>query len=284
TAIGSRTEYTTGYLADTFSRGRLTLNLGLRFDHQTGRNLPTSVSAHSLIPNELPGLDYAGGGEGIHWNDLAPRAGLTYAFDDQRKTVLRASFARYAGQLSLVDAGWDNPLGTTFLEYQWNDANHDGQFQMSERGARNYHSNKDNEIVVGLERELAPNLAVSAAYTWRRSTDLTASQLLSGYYWYSWIGVNRADYHQGAPVTLKGFTAIPWMLDDNGVNNATGGLLLTNRPDYHRTFNGLEFSLVKRLSNKWMARAAFSYNDWKEYLGPHAIQDPTPSALDPQID
>src|SRR5439155_1213816 len=80
------------------------------------------------------------------------------------------------------------------------------------------------------------------------------------------------------------FTAIPWLLDDTGVANATGGLLLTNRPDYHRNFNGLELSLAKRLSNKWMARAAFSYNDWKEYFGPGAIQDPTKTAPDPQID
>ena len=168
TATGTRTQYTTAYLADTFSRGRLTLNLGVRYDHQTGVNLPTSVSAHPLIPDDLPGLDYPGGGAGVKWNDLSPRAGLTYAVDDHRKTVLRASFARYAGQLSLVDAGWDNPLGTTFLEYEWNDANHDGQFQASERGRRtrvfgfdpanpnavssvqqidpSYHSNKDNEI------------------------------------------------------------------------------------------------------------------------------------------
>src|SRR5438093_1569944 len=106
-----------------------------------------------------------------------------------------------------------------------------------------YHSNKDNEVVVGLERELAPNLAASAAYTWRKSTDLTATQLLSGYYWYSWIGVSRSNYHPGSPVTANGFTAIPYFLDDAGVENATGGLLLTNRPDYHRTFNGVELSL-----------------------------------------
>ncbi|PYQ25872.1 MAG: hypothetical protein DMF81_01155, partial [Acidobacteria bacterium] len=87
--------------------------------------------------------------------------------------------------------------------YEWNDANHDGQFQLGERGRRtrafgfdpgnpnavssvqqidpSYHSNKDNEVVVGLERELAPNLAASAAYTWRKSTDLTGTRLLSGY-------------------------------------------------------------------------------------------------------
>ena len=305
-ATGKRTEYATAYLADTFTRGRLSLNLGLRFDHQTGSNLQSSVSAHRLIPNDLPGLDYSGGGTGVRWNDLSPRAGLTLALDESRKTVLRASYARYAGQLSLVDGGWDNPLGTTFLEYEWLDDNHDGQFQASERGRRTrvfgfdpdnpnavastnqidpaYHSNRDHEIVAGIERELAPNLAVSAAYTWRRSTDLTASQLLSGYYWYSWIGVKPADFHRGTPVTANGFTAVPWILDPNVAAEASGGLLLTNRPNYHRTFNGLELSLVKRLSNRWMARAAFSYNDWKEHFGPGAIMDPTKIALDPQID
>ena len=306
TATGTRTEYTTAYLADTFSRGRLNLNLGLRFDHQTGTNLPTSVSAHPLIPNELPGLDYPGGGDGVDWNDLSPRIGLTYALDESRKTVVRASFARYAGQVSIVDGGWDNPLGTTYLEYEWNDVNGDGQFTMNERGRRtrvfgfdpanpnavssvqeidpDYHSNKDNEIVAGIERELAPNLAVSAAYTWRKSTDLTASQLLSGYYWYSWIGVNPAEYHRGTPVTANGFTAVPYILSDAGVASATGGLLLTNRPGYSRTFNGLEFALNKRLSNKWMARMAFSYNDWTEHFGEGSVFDPTKLALDPQID
>ncbi|PYQ25871.1 MAG: hypothetical protein DMF81_01150 [Acidobacteria bacterium] len=96
--------------------------------------------------------------------------------------------------------------------------------------------------------------------------------------------MSRSNYHPGSPVTANGFTAIPYFLDDAGVENATGGLLLTNRPDYHRTFNGVELSLTKRLSSRWMARAAFSYNDWKEYFGPGAIQDPTRTALDPQID
>ena len=34
--------------------------------------------------------------------------------------------------------------------------------------------------------------------------------------------------------------------------------------------------MIKRLSNKWMARVAFSYQDWKEYLdGPGAVENPT---------
>jgi hypothetical protein len=48
------------------------------------------------------------------------------------------------------------------------------------------------------------------------------------------------------------------------VSAGDGGRLLTNAPGYSTTFNGIELTLVKRLSNKWMARVAFSYNDWKE--------------------
>jgi hypothetical protein len=305
-ATGARTDFSTVYLSDTFTTGRLTLTAGLRYDRQTGENLATAVGAHPLIPNELPGLDYAGGGAGSEWSDLSPRVGLTYALDDARRTVLRASFARYAGQLSLPDAGWDNPLGTTFLEYEWLDANGDRDFSMNERGAfarafnfdpadpnavasvqqvdPDYHANHDTEFVAGLERELAANVAVSAAYTWRRSTDLTSAQLLSGYYWYNFVGVDSSDYRPGTPVSANGFTATPYILDPAVANEVSGGLLLTNRPNYHRQFHGLELSLVKRLSNRWMARAALSWNDWREHFGEGAIEDPTRIQLDPQID
>src|SRR6185436_10727445 len=55
-----------------------------------------------------------------------------------------------------------------------------------------------------------------------------------------------------------------------------GGRILQNRPDYHSQFQGLELTLNKRLSNRWMARVAVSLNDWREYLdGPLAVQNPT---------
>jgi hypothetical protein len=304
----ARNEYDTAYVADTFTKDRLTLNLGLRFDHQTAADTPSSVAGSTLLGSRLPGIDYKGGAADIKWNDLSPRLGLTYALDQSRKTVLRGSFARYAGQISSADANWRNPLRVSFLEYDWNDANRDGQVQAGEvdlahlRTFSNldpndpggvsdsvnvidpsFHSNRDKEAVVGLERELAPNLAVSAAYTWRKSTDFTATQLLAGYYWYSWIGVTSADYHP-APVTSNGFTATPYVLNAGVIDRVTGGALLTNRPDYNRTYNGLELSVVKRLANRWMARAAFSLNDWKDHIGAGGMVNPSRIDLDPQID
>jgi hypothetical protein len=311
TATRSTNKYHTAYLADTLTTGRFTLNLGLRFDRQTATDLPSSVEANPIIPNLLPAVDYEGGSGKVEWNDFSPRAGFTYALDASRKTVFRGSFARYAGQISSGDANWRNPLGTTLLEYDWIDRNGDNAVQANEADFANvraaagvdpndpgalgesvyeidpdYHANRDNEIVVGLDREIAANFAVSAAYTWRKSTDFTPTQLLSGYYWYSWIGVTSADYHAGAPVTQNGFTATPFILNDGVASrdNVTGGALLTNRPDFSRTFQGLELSLVKRMSNRWMGRVALSYNDWVENVGPGAMINPTHHDLDPQID
>src|SRR5205814_1051294 len=45
-----------------------------------------------------------------------------------------------------------------------------------------------------------------------------------------------------------------------------------------------ELSLVKRMANRWMGRATFSLNSWKEHVGPAAILNPTHQDLDPQID
>jgi len=300
-----KVEATSAYLSDTFTKNRLTLNLGLRFDHQYATDTPSTVEGSPFIPNSLPTLDYAGGAGQVTWNDFSPRLGFTYALDESRHTIVRASFARYAGQISSAESNWRNPLTLSYLEYNWNDANRDGVFQSGEADLSritgfagvdpanpsaadssnqidpDYHANKDNEFVAGIERQLAANLAVSAAYTWRKSTDLTATQLLSGYYWYSWIGVTSADYHAGTPITANGFTATPYILND-GVSSP--GLLLRNRPDFSRSYNGLELALVKRLSNRWMGRAAFTLNDWKEHVGPGAMINPTRHDLDPQID
>ena len=51
---------------------------------------------------------------------------------------------------------------------------------------------------------------------------------------------------------------------DEAPDRVTGGALLTNRPDYTRTYNGLELTLNKRLADKWFGRMAFSLMNWTE--------------------
>ena len=113
-----------------------------------------------------------------------------------------------------------------------------------------------------------PNFSVGAAFTYRRTND-----------WPSWnprIGLTSADYRVIATPNSRGFTATVYAPNQAKVDANGGGRILTNRPDYHSNYRGIEFNLIKRLANRWMARVAFSTNDWEDHFdGPAGVQNPT---------
>jgi hypothetical protein len=284
-----------GYLGDTFTKGRVTANLGVRYDRQHAFNEPSSAKANPAFPNLLPDLAYDGSGPTITWKDFSPRASVDIALDESHKTILRASYARYAGQLFPNDVTVANPVGGyyTFLAYKWVDRNGDHLAQKDEvlvndgilyynnvdpahptaltstnRIDPNYHASKDNEVVIGIDRELGGNFGVGAAYTWRKVTDVSS--------WFPRIGMTSANYTLNDTQSAGGFTAQGFAPDPALVAQYSSGRILTNRPDYSTGYNGLELTLVKRMSNKWFARAAFSLMDWHENIeGPGAVQNPT---------
>ncbi len=285
-----------GYFGDTFTKGRMTLSAGLRYDRQHAYNEASTATANPTFPELLPQLVYDGSGPTITWKDVSPRVSVSVGLDQAKKTVLRASYARYAGQLFPNDVTVANPVGgySTFLAYRWIDKNHDhlaskDEILLSEgvlyynnvdpahpaatispnKIDPNYHASKDNEVIVGIDRELGGNLAVGAAYTWRKVTDVSS--------YFPRIGMTSADYTPNAPVTENGYTGQTFSPNPAKVAAANSGQILTNRPDYSTGYSGLELTLNKRMSNKWFARAAFSLMDWHENIGPGAIQNPTRS-------
>jgi len=283
------------FVGDTFSKGRLTVNAGVRWDRQTATNQPSVAPANTAFPDLLPSLSFNGDSPVIKWNDFSPRVGATVAMDEQRKTVARVSYANYAGQLNPFEVTSASPVGSyyTYIAYKWVDLNHDGFAQKNEiltnlgpqysnaidpahptsvtspnTIASNYHANRDHEVILGVDHELVPNLAVGAAYTYRRTNG-----------WPTWdprIGMTSANYALIAQPSNGSFSAKiyapdPALIDANG-----GGRILENRPDYHSNYQGFELTLNKRLSNRWMGRVAFSVNNWNEHFdGPGAVQNPT---------
>jgi hypothetical protein len=296
----------------------MTFNLGLRFDSQKAKNLPSDAPANPSFPNVVPGLSFGGDSDYlISWNSISPRAGFSFALDEGRKTVLRASYARYYDQLSYGNVADENPSQYGYLAYGWNDINNDKFVQPGEvlfndfhynvnidpdnpaavgstvnKVDRNYKPKHDDEVVFGLDRELAPNLAVGAAVSWRRSSDWDYRPRLGG----ACTGeptvdtcriIQPSEYTQNAPVTANGFTAFTFSPNSALVTAGGGGRIRTNRPDYTTTFTGLELTLTKRLSNRWMTRLAFSYNDWVENFGSTpvtALGSPGRTETDPLVD
>ena len=123
--IGRATQQKLGVFAsDTVTSDRLTVNVGLRYDHGQARNLAVFAPANPLFPDVLPAVSYAGDeGHPISAGSWQPRVGATYALGAKRRTLLRASYSRFA-DLFLDGVGLASPVSSIqSLYYYWTDTN-----------------------------------------------------------------------------------------------------------------------------------------------------------------
>jgi hypothetical protein len=313
---GNRTNYLDFYVGDTIQQNRTTIDLGVRFDRQWGRGLPSTTLANKAFPTVVPGFTFDGFDSPFTWNNFSPRAGITVALDQGRKTIARASFARYAGQLNTGLVGTRNPSSTAgSATYRWNDLNGDhfaqanevllDQFITSAGGfnpANPTSVTSANQIdpdlkapftsslVGGIERELMPNLALQVNYSYTRTNDLFGNftNTITPR-----VGVTLADYAPGLGFsgTLPNGQSysVPTFIPNSAKIAAGGnGFLTTTVPGYYTDYHGLELGVVKRLSNRWMGRAGFSFNNAREHFSDAAgIYDtngnPTRTATEPLV-
>jgi hypothetical protein len=296
-----------GYLQDTLTVGKLTAQVGVRYDYQWGTVPEGSIGCCNYSATDWPQVPLTAltlpATEPLIWKDWQPRVGLTYALGNEGKTLLKASYARFANQLG----GNSSPLGVnaagaagvTYLYYPWNDANgnhHVDPGEVDFSGGPviwyNWDPNcpncvdqsvdkldygmktpKTDEYILSAEHELMPAFVVGVAGTYRRMSDF---------------------YYSGGPPTSVGgrlnadgtrllnpsdFTCTqqgPYPVPNsdpqyvNVCNPTTAGVwgngrLYTTRPGYYQDYWGIDFSATKRYSDKWMARFNFTYADWKQH-------------------
>ncbi|HEV2846194.1 MAG TPA: TonB-dependent receptor, partial [Thermoanaerobaculia bacterium] len=188
------TEYTTAYAQDTFARGNLTINAGLRYDLQRGENLSSRAAANPLVSDLLPEVSYEGGDIGFQWESVTPRLGLTYALGTDGKTLLRASYSRFADQLATGTAGWLNPLGGIGYAVFLSDNRGGPSIEPGELGPFLGYAGSINpetggtlqnfaldpsldapitdEVLFGIERSLRPDFVVGRNLNYRRYTGI----------------------------------------------------------------------------------------------------------------
>src|SRR6185369_2017582 len=113
-------------------KGRATINLGLRFDHQHDIATPGVVPANRILPAQLPAINFPGADSGARYNNWSPRGGITYDLSGDGKTILKASASRYWG-IGMSTASRLEPTGTTTtLRFPWKDLNGDKTVQVNE--------------------------------------------------------------------------------------------------------------------------------------------------------
>ncbi|HWM89633.1 MAG TPA: TonB-dependent receptor [Thermoanaerobaculia bacterium] len=301
-------EYREAYVQDTLSAGRFTANIGVRYDHQGGRNLPTTVPANPVAPDLLPEDFYPGGDAGFTWEDIVPRLGLTYALGKDRGTLLRASYSQYADQLDTGSGGWNNPV--LYQQYRFFYTSNNGdptltrdeildewanptnglnpntlEFIQSNGVDPDLRAPRTREALLGIEHALRPNFVVGLRLDWRRLDLLLERERLvfegSPYSPENLTHIGRLhrpeDYIPDRTTTVTGLDGKPATNVSYRLRpglQSRGGRYLRNG-DRAQDFKGVFLTAEKRLSGGWMLRGFAGWQDWRWDIPDTENEDPT---------
>jgi hypothetical protein len=292
------------YVQDTITRGRATYQAGIRYDYNKDKAGASSIAANPLGGVWLPGIVFPGADPGVAFKDWSPRVGFTFDVTGDGRTIAKANYARYFGQVGNGGvAGTINPVGSTTLRYPWQDLNNNGSAEAGEitlsanpisastnwsaanpantKSANSVDPDLKNdttdEFIVGVDREVGKGFAVGANYIWRR---------YSNFSWSDRQGITSADWVAssftpagttcpGADGTRISAANCPAVTFFTPSFQQPTVVLLTNIPDFNRAFNGFELMARKRMADHWMLNSSFSFNSTKVNYGGFAGSQPS---------
>jgi hypothetical protein len=261
------------YIQDSYSIDRLTVTGGIRWER---------LEAY-LPEQESPATPWASLGIGsfaaqprsfaeqrdvINWHTLGPRLSAAYDLTGDGRTALKASAGRYYYIISTdgTPLGNVNPNANYQEQYAWNDANRDLSYQAGEHSGTpvvtsgittsidpDFERPITNEYTLGIDRELIPSLRLSAVLTYRREdAPMATYNPLSPF---DTTLTTRADTgRDGVAGTADDST---FQFYDRRV--AGNPVIVTNDPSGLQTYKGIEVTATKRMSNRWMMLAGYTY-------------------------
>jgi len=303
-----------GTLGDTISMNNLTVQLGIRYDRQQAKNLPGRAFGNTVFPDVMPdgraGLPtilYHGSQDWqFDFTNWQPRVSATYSLGAKKNTLLRASYAQFADQLGFIGYyGSGVPISNGYY-YYWTDANGDHRVQQGELGDfygfyndidpatlpnnpniidPNLKTPKTNELTFGIDQQFTDTFAVSATFNYR-STNALLENIPNGSNGGTWelagrtLCLSNPDDPDSPRVPCTATAANGFQLSfDEPFYSLTlpeepVGVTIKNRPQATQKYYGVDLSVVKRLSNHWMLRGNFGWNNFTQHLDPSSLEDP----------
>jgi len=264
---------------------RLTLNFGLRFDQLSAWNPAQCQPDTPFVPGqcfkeikspEIPNLF-----------STAPRFGFVYDVFGDGRTAIKGSANVYHEGLASGYPSLVNPYGTASNAVNWSDANTDGKPQPNEiaynfatrttSNGTGWNFNSNNfydpdlkrpysvEFSLGMQRELPGGFVVSGTYFrrdgWRTLGSENIAMSAANYDRID-VTIPQTAYEGGSfpatPVTIYNIKAASQTLQTcTGVGKCQKTANHSDRGSY---FNGADFTVSKRMSNRWMISSGLSFN------------------------
>ena len=185
------------FAQDTWTIGRATANLGVRWDYLNNKVEAQSAAGGTWIgPRSFPELPNV-----PNFKDIAPRLGVAYDVFGTGKTAVKATVSRYILPYTVAVARLLNPFNTSVntATRPWTDSNGDGIPQVSELGALSNnafgqvnvatrydpetitgfgHRRSNWEFSTGVTQELFGRVSIDATYYRRSQGNFTVTDNL----------------------------------------------------------------------------------------------------------
>jgi hypothetical protein len=261
------------YVTDTWTAGRLSFNLGLRFDGYRSAYPDQHREANAFAPAQ----EIAGNNNVATFNVLAPRLGLAWDVTGNNVNVLKVSYGRYYFNPSLQVSNAVNPNRfPQWSRYSWTDRNGDLVWQSGEegtllasRGAGSLavlDSSLENayadEGAFWFERQLGQNFGARTGIVYKRANRLFQTlNALNPFAAFN-IPTTAADPGvDGIPGTADDGVLTVYNLDPSLVGRTLD--TFRNAPDYVEQAWTWEVSANRRFTRHWSLASSFAVT-WRD--------------------
>jgi len=288
-----------GFIQDSFTLKRLTINLGVRADHLTawtpgrvkgGASDPLALAIGDTYFVPTYGINPFGSITHTTWDNafpygtfISPRVGLTYDLFGNGQTAIKASFTRQQEPFLTGTFSGMYPMTGSF-RFNWFDLNGNGtpdappidkyvsigstplgMISTSYLQAidPNVKMPYEDEFAVGIEHELLKHLKIGARYFNRERKRIMGSVLYdqnTQRYWYSYD--KAPDWWVPFTTTIPAYSVYPAKAATMYFRSNSAPALnyrLTNVPEGKMKYQTFEFSFEKRMSDGWQIGGSFNY-------------------------
>lgn len=257
------------FVQDSWSVGRkLTLNLGMRFDHNQG-----ILPEQSNPQRQFVGPQSLSKSTPIKQNLAVWRTGASYDPVGDGLTALKASYSRYGLQVGVDRVTNVNPFSSASQTCPWTDPNNDGIAQLSEiqqsqcsgfpgltvryASADGFDWPYSDEVTAGIERQVIKDMRVGVMFYYRTNKkQIGLRNVAVPSTAYTAFTVSVPNGPGGTLANPKPTTATVYNLQPafNGVQDN----VIDNQDYLDTEYKGVEFTASKRLSNRWQMTAGLT--------------------------